>query len=81
MQGRDEPIGVYEPLAGKNQETQEQGIRTATYARGLECWRARDFAKATELFESAAGNDPPSRYFASVRGHWQRIHRRQTGCR
>lgn len=64
MQGCDEPIRVYEPLAGKNQETQEQGIRTATYARGLECWRARDFAKATELFESAAGNDPPIRYFA-----------------
>lgn len=64
VQGRDEPIRVYEPLAGKNQETQEQGIRAAIYARGLECWRARDFAKAAELLESAAGNDPPSRYFA-----------------
>lgn len=64
VQGRDEPIRVYEPLAGKNQQTQEQGIRAATYARGLECWRARDFTTAAELFESAAGNDPPSRYFA-----------------
>lgn len=64
VQGRDEPIRVYEPLADKNQQTQEQGIRAATYARGLECWRARDFTTAAELFESAAGNDPPSRYFA-----------------
>ena len=55
---------VYEPLAEKNQETPEQGIRAATYAEGLACWRARDFAKAAELFESAAGDDPPCRYFA-----------------
>jgi adenylate cyclase len=64
VQGRDEPIKVYEPLAEKNQETQEQGLRAATYAKGLACWRARDFAKAAELFESAAGDDPPCRYFA-----------------
>ncbi|MBR1090325.1 adenylate/guanylate cyclase domain-containing protein [Bradyrhizobium manausense] len=64
VQGRDEPIRVYEPLAEKNKETQEQGIRAATYARGLACWRARDFAQAAELFESAAGDDPPCRYFA-----------------
>ncbi|MDN3278489.1 adenylate/guanylate cyclase domain-containing protein [Frankia sp. RB7] len=64
VQGRDEPIIVYEPLAEKNQETQEQGIRAATYARGLACWRARDFAKAAELFEGASGDDPPCRYFA-----------------
>lgn len=63
VQGRDEPIRVYEPLAEKNKETQEQGIRAATYAKGLACWRARDFAKAAELFESAAGDDPPCRYF------------------
>jgi len=64
VQGRDEPIRVYEPLAETNKETQEQGSRAATYARGLECWRMRDFAKAAELFESAAGDDAPCRYFA-----------------
>ncbi|MBR0793008.1 adenylate/guanylate cyclase domain-containing protein [Bradyrhizobium manausense] len=64
VQGRDEPIRVYEPLAGKNQETREQGIRAATYARGLACWRVRDFTKAAELFESAASDDPPCGYFA-----------------
>ncbi|MBR0724723.1 adenylate/guanylate cyclase domain-containing protein [Bradyrhizobium manausense] len=64
VQGRDEPIRVYEPLAEKNQETQQQSIHAATYAKGLAYWRARDFTKAAELFESAAGDDPPSRYFA-----------------
>jgi len=64
VQGRDEPIRVYEPLADMNKETQEQGARAAIYAKGLACWRARDFAKAAELFDSAAGDDPPCRYFA-----------------
>jgi adenylate cyclase len=64
VQGRDEPITVYEPLAEKSKETQEQDLRAATYAKGLACWRARDFAKAAELFETAAGHDQPSRYFA-----------------
>jgi adenylate cyclase len=64
VHGRDEPIRVYEPLAEKSKETQAQGMRAAAYARGLACWRARDFAKAAELFETAAGDDPPSRYFA-----------------
>ncbi|MDA9435717.1 adenylate/guanylate cyclase domain-containing protein [Bradyrhizobium sp. CCBAU 51627] len=64
VHGRDEPIRVYEPLAEKDQETQDQGIRAANYAKGLAYWRARDFAKAAEQFESIAGDDPPSRYFA-----------------
>lgn len=64
VQGRDEPIKVYEPLAAMNKETQEQGLRAATYAKGLACWRARDFAKAAELFESAAGDDPPCGHFS-----------------
>jgi adenylate cyclase len=64
VQGREEPIRVYEPLAEKNKESQEQGMREATYAKALACWRARDFAKAAELFESAARSDPPCRYFA-----------------
>lgn len=81
VRGRDEPIRVYEPLADRNQETQEQGIGTATYARGLECWRARDFAKAAELFESAAGNDPPSRSFAERARAMAANPCRQTGCR
>ena len=64
VQGRDEPIRVYEPLAAMNRETQEQGRRAAIYARGLACWRARDFAQAADVFESAAVDDPPCRYFA-----------------
>ncbi|WP_426610924.1 CHASE2 domain-containing protein [Bradyrhizobium sp. McL0616] len=64
VQGRDEPIRVYEPLADMNQETQEQALRASVYAKGLACWRARDFAQAADVFESAAGDDPPCRYFA-----------------
>lgn len=64
VHGRGEPIRVYEPLANKDQETQEQSNRAAIYAKGLACWRARDFAQAAQLFESTAGDDPPSRYFA-----------------
>ena len=64
VHGRDEPIRVYEPLANKDQETEEQSNHAAIYAKGLACWRARDFAQAAQLFESTAGDDPPSRYFA-----------------
>jgi adenylate cyclase len=64
VQGRDEPIGIYEPLADKNQETQEQGHEAADYAKGLACWRNRDFATAAELFGRAGGIDPPSKLFA-----------------
>jgi adenylate cyclase len=63
VQGRDEPIGVYEPLAAKEQETAEQGDIRAAYARGLECWRARDFAGAAEWFGRTAGIDPPAARF------------------
>ncbi len=64
VQGRDEPIKVFEPLAAKGQETQAQAERAAVYAEGLARWRVRDFAAAADRFESAAGNDVPSKYFA-----------------
>jgi adenylate cyclase len=63
VQGRDEPIRVYEPLAGKDQETAEQGKIGSAYAKGLEQWRARDFAGAAEWFGRTAGVDPPSARF------------------
>src|SRR5689334_21869545 len=64
VQGRDEPIKVFEPLAGKGQATPAQAERAAVYAEGLARWRVRDFAGAADRFESAAGNDTPCRYFA-----------------
>ena len=63
VQGRDQPIRIFEPLAEKSREAREQTEHAAAYARGLACWRARDFAKAAELFEGAP-DDPPCRHFA-----------------
>jgi adenylate cyclase len=63
VQGRNQPIRIFEPLAEKSRETREQTVHAAAYARGLACWRARDFAKAAELFEGAP-DDPPCRHFA-----------------
>lgn len=62
--GRDEPVRIYEPLADKNRETQEQGMVASTYAEGLACWRARDFGKAAEWFGQTASIDPASALFA-----------------
>jgi adenylate cyclase len=64
VQGREEPIRIYEPLAEGYRETQEQGLAAACYAKGLEYWRAREFAKAAECFGRALGDDLPSRLFA-----------------
>ncbi len=62
--GRDEAIRVFEPLVDKSAEsTMQQKVATA-YAEGLACWRARDFAKAADAFEGAAGSDPPCALFA-----------------
>jgi adenylate cyclase len=63
VQGRDESVRVYEPLAKKDQETREQGMIAADYAQGLACWRNRDFAGAARHFGRTAGNDPASASF------------------
>jgi adenylate cyclase len=63
VQGRDRPIRIFEPLAEKGRETPKQALHAAIYASGLACWRARDFARAADLFESAP-DDPPCRHFA-----------------
>ncbi|QDP24342.1 adenylate/guanylate cyclase domain-containing protein [Bradyrhizobium cosmicum] len=62
--GRGEAIKVFEPLAEKGAEKAEQKTVAATYAEGLACWRAREFAKAVDAFEGAAMNDPASSLFA-----------------
>ncbi|MBR0830080.1 adenylate/guanylate cyclase domain-containing protein [Bradyrhizobium manausense] len=64
VQGRDEPIRIYEPLAEGYQETREQGLAAANYDKGLACWRAREFTQAAECFGRDASYDPPSRLFA-----------------
>lgn len=62
--GRGEAIKVFEPLADKGAESADQIKVATTYAEGLACWRARDFAKAADAFEQMAETDPASALFA-----------------
>jgi adenylate cyclase len=60
VQGRDEPIGIYEPLARHGDETPEQKVLMAAYGHALACWRARDFAGCIAALTPVAPADPPS---------------------
>jgi adenylate cyclase len=60
VQGRDEPITVYEPLARHGEETPEQKVLIAAYRHALSSWRARDFAGCIEALTPVAAADPPS---------------------
>lgn len=62
--GRGEAIKVFEPLAERGAESAEQAKVATAYAEGLACWRAREFAKAADAFESMAKIDPASALFA-----------------
>ena len=48
VKGRVQPVTIYEPLAERGHENQEQIVRAAAYADGLVAWRKRDFAGAAE---------------------------------
>ena len=60
VQGRDEPVGIYEPLARHGEETPEQKVVAAAYGHALACWRRRDFARCAEVLVPVAAADPPS---------------------
>jgi class 3 adenylate cyclase len=60
VQGRDEPISVYEPLAPHGEETPEQKAWSSAYGHALACWRARDFAGAAAALSPIAAADPPA---------------------
>jgi adenylate cyclase len=60
VQGRDEPISIYEPLARHGQETPEQKVLAAAYRHALACWRARDFAGCIAALTPVAAADPAS---------------------
>jgi adenylate cyclase len=62
--GRGEAIKVFEPLADKGMESDEQKKVAAAYGAGLARWRAREFAEAVEAFEGAGTIDPASALFA-----------------
>ncbi|WP_409190112.1 CHASE2 domain-containing protein [Bradyrhizobium sp. RDM4] len=63
--GRGEAIKVFEPLAEKGEESDEQAKAAAMYAEGLACWRAREFAKAADAFGRTADIDPASALFGA----------------
>jgi adenylate cyclase len=60
VQGRDEPVSIYEPLARHGEETPEQKVVTAAYAHALAWWRRRDFVRCTEALAPVAAADAPS---------------------
>jgi adenylate cyclase len=63
VRGRSRPLNIYELLAEAEQATAEQTACAELYARGLACWRARDFAGAIGCFARLADRDPPSALF------------------
>jgi adenylate cyclase len=60
VQGRDEPVSIYEPLARDGAESPEQNAVAAAYGHALVCWRRRDFAGAIAALAPVAAADPPS---------------------
>jgi adenylate cyclase len=60
VQGRDEPVSIYEPLARHGAESPEQNVVAAAYGHALACWRRRDFAAAIAALAPVAAADPPS---------------------
>jgi len=60
VQGRDEPVSIYEPLARHGKETAEQKVIMAAYEHALACWRSRDFGACITALTPVAAADPPS---------------------
>jgi adenylate cyclase len=60
VQGRDEPVTFYEPLARHGEETPGQKVVAAAYGHALACWRRRDFSGCVGTLTPVAGADPPS---------------------
>lgn len=63
VKGRAQPVAVFEPLAEVGSLDEAQTAIRSRYAEGLEAWRAREFARASERFEAIAEHDPPARQF------------------
>ena len=60
VQGRDEPVRIYEPLSRHGEDTAEQKTIATAYGHALACWRRRDFAGCIEALAPIAAADPPS---------------------
>lgn len=62
VKGRDQPVRIYEALA-EGDPSAEQRAHAATYAAGLDRWRAGDFEAAIVHFRQSAANDPVAAKF------------------
>jgi adenylate cyclase len=63
VQGRVQPVRIFEPLAAAGEANPEDQAHAAAYAEGLARWRARDFVGASECFIRFAHADPPAAAF------------------
>ena len=63
VQGRAQPVRIFEPLAAAGEVSPEDIARAAAYADGLAHWRARDFGGAAECFMRFAHLDPTAAAF------------------
>jgi adenylate cyclase len=63
VQGRAQPVRIFEPLAAAGEASAEDRAQAAAYADGLARWRARDFTAAAECFMRFAHADPAAATF------------------
>jgi adenylate cyclase len=65
VQGRANPVRIYEPLSEKDdgKDTDSQPRVASIYAEGLARWRSRDFQGAAACFAQIAADDPPAALF------------------
>jgi adenylate cyclase len=63
VQGRSQPVRVFEPLAPTGEATADQLLHAAAYQEGLGHWRERNFTAAAERFACFADVDSPSSAF------------------
>ncbi len=63
VQGRSQPVKIFEPIAISGQASADQLALVGSYADGLARWRERDFAGAAASFARFADIDPPSTVF------------------
>jgi adenylate cyclase len=62
--GRSGPVRIFEPLGLAGAVGDDRLAHVGRYGEGLQHWRARDFKRASQCFESLEAFDPPARFFA-----------------
>jgi adenylate cyclase len=63
VKGRMQPVRIFEPLGASGEVAAELLARSEAYAKGLACYRARDFGAAVQHFAPGAEDDSTSALF------------------